>query len=349
MGYNYFDPQVWYRWDSGHYLHIAKEGYEFFPCAGNFGYSDDATEFCGNTGWFPGYPYLIKVLSIFQIDLIQLGSLVSKFFYFSSIFLCLLIADIKAISFRSVIFTLLSTFALGFIYYNAIFPMSMVLFFALLGMYLILNSRYVGAGYCCFVASFIYPTGFLLTLVFIAFLLYKSLLESTFKVYFQYSFFIAICGLCGILYVFGIFEYQVDEWKAFILVQGKYGHGIHNPYEDIVSLVNRLSIKDFRISDTISYQSFFAIFGYIILTVLFVIKKMYHEAVYFLTYIYISAYLIFPWIVGGDLSMYRSESLLFPYVLMLKDVKAQYLSILLIIVLTIGVAMSYLFFRSVLI
>src|SRR5688572_5302295 len=58
----YFNASSWVRWDSGHYLHIAGKGYEFFPCAGKFGYPDTATEHCGNTGWFPGYPLLVGAL-----------------------------------------------------------------------------------------------------------------------------------------------------------------------------------------------------------------------------------------------------------------------------------------------
>ena len=50
---------TWGRWDSGQYLPIADKGYIYERCAGvaNRGPED----WCGNAGWFPGYPYLMRV------------------------------------------------------------------------------------------------------------------------------------------------------------------------------------------------------------------------------------------------------------------------------------------------
>src|SRR6516162_9805571 len=47
----------WVRWDSYWYLRIATGGYRLEPCAGG------ASMFCGSTGWFPGYPALIAVVT----------------------------------------------------------------------------------------------------------------------------------------------------------------------------------------------------------------------------------------------------------------------------------------------
>ena len=60
-------------------------------------------------------------------------------------------------------------------------------------------------------------------------------------------------------------------------------------------------------------------------------------------------YELFPWIVGGDVSMYRSESLLLPFVFLLKDLKTPWMISLLAVLLSVGCMMSYLFFTYVLI
>ena len=49
-----FSAAPWLRWDSFHYLSIAKDGYTAQTC-GEF--------ICGNTGWFPLYPALIRLVA----------------------------------------------------------------------------------------------------------------------------------------------------------------------------------------------------------------------------------------------------------------------------------------------
>ncbi|HEY1416701.1 MAG TPA: hypothetical protein VGF41_02315, partial [Myxococcaceae bacterium] len=50
---------TWRRWDSGHYLDIAARGWELFSCAWLGGRPQDA---CGNSAWFPLYPWLLRPL-----------------------------------------------------------------------------------------------------------------------------------------------------------------------------------------------------------------------------------------------------------------------------------------------
>ncbi|WP_159045976.1 hypothetical protein [Streptomyces sp. WM6372] len=57
----YWSPQSRRRWDSEHYLSIAKTGYEMFRCRDR--YPDFPDVVCGNVAWFPGYPMGIRALS----------------------------------------------------------------------------------------------------------------------------------------------------------------------------------------------------------------------------------------------------------------------------------------------
>lgn len=50
------------QWDGQHYLSIARDGYEMFPCPGMPGY------ICGNIGWFPFYPVVSAIVSLFGVD-----------------------------------------------------------------------------------------------------------------------------------------------------------------------------------------------------------------------------------------------------------------------------------------
>jgi len=55
------------QWDGQHYLSIARDGYEIFPCPWNPGY------ICGNIGWFPFYPLVGRLVEqlvgFFGIDI----------------------------------------------------------------------------------------------------------------------------------------------------------------------------------------------------------------------------------------------------------------------------------------
>ena len=59
-GYDTMRPGSWARWDAGHYLSIARNGYELFTCDA-IGYSPD--EWCGTAAWLPGYPWLMRYAS----------------------------------------------------------------------------------------------------------------------------------------------------------------------------------------------------------------------------------------------------------------------------------------------
>lgn len=49
------------RWDSEHYLSIAKTGYEMFWCRERYANFPDVM--CGNVAWFPGYSMVVRAFS----------------------------------------------------------------------------------------------------------------------------------------------------------------------------------------------------------------------------------------------------------------------------------------------
>ena len=348
LDYGYFNSTNWLRWDSGHYLQIASKGYELFPCAGKFGFPLNSTEICGNTGWFPGYPLLIKLFGYLFKDEIIIAGVLSKIFYFLSLFMVLKIMDIRKYSLKNIIFLCIPAFSFGFIFYNAIFPMSAVLFFALSGIYFFLRRKLWLTGLFCFLAAFFYPTGFLLSFVFAITILIGS--HETFKLKAVKLLIPLAMGGLGVLAVFSIFQITVNDWSAFIEVQAKYGHSFQSPIKNIGSFLRNASIfNSFSINHFIHYQSILIISGYIALSFFFFYRRMYENELYLLTYIYITLFLIFPWTISGELSRCRAESLLFPFVFLLKETKIRWIALILILLLGLGIPVSYLFFTSVLI
>jgi hypothetical protein len=157
-------------------------------------------------------------------------------------------------------------------------------------------------------------------------------------------------GALGILSVFLIFEITVDDWSAFMRVQAKYGHNFMNPIKNIgLFFKNNPALSSYSINNFSSYQSMLIILGYILTMILFFVKRMFRNELYLWTFIFISLFLIFPWAIGGPVSRYRSEGLLLPFVFLLKDAKAKYISVVLFFLLLIGLPMCYLFFNSFLV
>ena len=62
------DEKIYAQYDAGHYLYIAETGYECFKCFEKFGGNWNKNEWCGNAGWFPGYPFTIKLVNLFIND-----------------------------------------------------------------------------------------------------------------------------------------------------------------------------------------------------------------------------------------------------------------------------------------
>ena len=66
--------RTWVRWDSGLYLSVAEHGYHLFRCRslvygrGNW---------CGNAGWFPAYPWLVRGLHLLDVPFAQAGLAIS--------------------------------------------------------------------------------------------------------------------------------------------------------------------------------------------------------------------------------------------------------------------------------
>lgn len=324
-------------------MSIAQTGYTYFSCAGKFWFPENSTEWCGNAGWFPGFPILIRITGFFSEDLVLVGSLLTKTFYFLSLVLVARIANLRGIAWANFIYLSIAAFFFGSIYYSAVFPISSVIFFALVGFYFYQRGNMWITGFCCFLAALFYPTGFLLAFVFT--LTYLIADPRAFIQKIPRASIPLVCGGLGSVLVFIIFQIAVGDPLAFIHVQAKYGHTFENPFKMIAGAFSFANFSaEEPIKNATHFQSFFVLIGYALATILFFKKKMYRNTLNLWSYIYFSMYLIFPWCLGGDLSRYRAEALLMPCVFLLKDLNSDWNALILGYMLMIAIPMSYLFF-----
>jgi hypothetical protein len=323
-GHQFWNPFTWLRYDSGHYLTIADKGYEFFSCAGKFGYPLDAKEWCGNTGWFPGYPVLISLLT-------QTGLAPESAAWFITLFSLIFVAagvarlsGFTKFNASGMVLMALAATWFGSIYYAALFPVSLLLTFLIWGIYFLNINKSHWVVLLSLGAALSYSTGFLTG----AALGLASLfvIQETKRKWMTCLFCMA-AAFSGLAMYFLHLHYAVGYWNAFLLVQEKYGHGLRVP---VVSMVQHLFKVPFGadITTVMAYvQTTLVLILYIFLVVFFIRRKLYQNPVYLTAFIVMSAYLWFPWTIGGNLSRYRSESLLLPGILLLNQssLKLRYL------------------------
>jgi len=348
MHYNYFNPENWARFDSWLYLQIADTGYEIFPCAGHFGYPADATEICGNCGWFPGYPLLISFFGLFFKNTLIIAGLLSKIFHLLSLYMLIGITNMQIFSLKNILILTIAAFSFSFVYFNAIFPISALLFFSLSAFYFYLKNNSWVTGLFCFLSSAFYPVGILLSAVFALSILLK--INLSLKKRITSLMIPATMGLLGFVFVLLFFQITVNDWAAFFKVQAKYGHGYNFPLVSMVSFFQKKPLfSNVTIESFVQYQSLLIIMGYTLLSIIFFYKRMYTNDFSLWVYIFISVFFLFSWSIEGDLSRYRQEALLMPFVLLVKETKIRWLAVILLWLLAMGIPISYLFFNGSLI
>jgi len=216
---DFLGTDLWKRFDSNHYLAISQYGYSLFPCTPEEYNGPNA--WCGTSGWLLGYPLLIKAISflftspewaaIFLSAILHIGSLILLWIGFLN-------STWKG---ESILCLLLAAFFPGQIYHHAIFPISLITFFALLFLYFMKKQNIIGAGLAAASACFSYPSGFLLLGIGFLYLL----IQKKFKA----AVLLVSLGSLGLGMVALVFQLQVGHWDAYLKIHHKYNHKISNP------------------------------------------------------------------------------------------------------------------------
>ena len=184
-GVDPLNPNAWVRWDSDLYLSIAQRGYYLERCGPGSHY--EGWQWCGNSGWFPLYAWMLKIAPGAWL------SLVFEALLLFVIWRWLLREKSLPALFLAAVFP-------GGIYQQAVFPISL---FLLLAVIFLVSERPEPAG----LAAMTYPTGFLLVPV--------ALMRRNWRAA------LAVC--IGFFAVMAVMRWQTGHWNAYFLAQDKYG------------------------------------------------------------------------------------------------------------------------------
>ncbi len=346
--FNYLSSRLWARWDSRLYLSIARHGYTLKSC-GLAHSAYPASDWCGNSGWFPGYPALIWVLERLGLPGHDAGVAISSVFGFAMLAVlwnCFLIRRRDA---SSVLALALAAFFFGQVYQRAVFPISMELFFLLLVLWLAPRQRWLGAGLACAAAAFTYSTGFLIAPAVAAWVLWD---RSVWPARAKAAAIALLCALTtvGFLAVLAIQRLATGVWGAFFLVQRKYGyHQLGFPVTKFAWTVDPLLRYGLGWNEVPSAQTLLVAAWCLCLVAAVVLHRRQLEAVDRLVLSATLWFWLFPLALGGHVHLYRSEALLLPSVLLARRLPLPVQALFLLIMVVLAYLMSVLFFQGTLV
>ena len=342
--FDYFSPATWTRWDSFLYLRIAAHGYTFFSCARLHIFSP--ADWCGNAGWFPGYPTVVWTFERLGLSGPVAGVVISSAFGFAMLALLWNGFLTQRRDASSVLALGMAAFFFGQVYQRAVFPTSMEIFFLLATVWLAARHQWLAAGLAGAAAAFTYPIGFLIGAAVATWVV----LDRSVRTLRDKAIAIALSGgltAMGVLAVLIVQHADTGVWGAFIKVQRKYHYqGLHLPTAKFLATVRPLFHHSLGLLQAPRVETVLVAAFCLCLLAGVVVHRGGLEP---LDRLVVSAsvwFWLFPLTVGGDLKLYRSEALLLPSVLLARRLPVVLQAIFLLIMVVLAYFMSVVFFQG---
>jgi len=300
----------WVRWDARHYIDIAADGYRLLSCEQVAGYAPQ--DWCGNAGWFPGYPALLKPLLLLGLPAAAAAALVSGLFAFlalHALWTRFLDAEPSPKAYGALA---LAALAPGAVYQHAAFPISLLLFLQLRALDAFARERFLAAGLFGAAAAFTYPSGALLGLVMLA---YAAWIRRPATALLPLSLTAAGTGLVLLLH-----QLVVSDWQAFFKIQKKYGFGASWPQHTLLERLRPLFDPEGTLYPAL--QTLLVLLLMLAVAVGLVLAGKRYDARERLVSLHALSYWLFPLVLGGGLSLHRADALLMPAALLSRRLPA---------------------------
>jgi hypothetical protein len=214
-------------WDVKHYLDISEIGYQVHPCTpgvdGNLG------DICGNPGWFPMWPLMVKLFRPILGGSSQVTFIGLTFLFTLAGFLLLFRFIEKSYGYKAALFTLIALiFSPAGFYMLTGFPYALFLLLFMLYLFLLYSSpgwgRSVGLFIIAMMLSLTYPTGILIAVVPLVWLIFdkeNKFSAKSFKEWSKAALYI-FPFLLGMLLLWLYFYVKFDDFFLQLHFQAKY-------------------------------------------------------------------------------------------------------------------------------
>ena len=354
-GYDFFLVRTHARWDSGNYLKIAGHGYSLAHCVPKVGNPFTAADWCGTVGWFPLYPLAMRLIGTLSLGAPRAGLLLAELFALGSLGLVwwLLGASLRPATLACL--ALAAVFP-GSIYEHALFPVSLAVAAGLAFLGLAARRRWTAAGLAGAAAAAAYQPGVLLAAVVP---LWLPLVRRRFGLDLlpalgravQTSSLIVV----GLLAVMGLQQAETGRWDGFLLVEAKYGTGLHDPVDtwekNAVRQAPPAGADPARLlAGQVGPRDQFRLVTVVALVAVGVILTAGERTPLDLAVlVYVALFWLAPLVAGGHLAQYRVHALLTPAVLALRRLPAVVTGVLAVLAAVVAWRMAGLFYQYVLI
>ena len=336
-GFDASNPFTWRHWDSGHYLDIAARGWELFSCASLGGRPQDA---CGNSAWFPLYPWLLRPLMALGLRRETAGVWVSGLAALAMLVvlwnLLLRQRRLKGL----VVLAMAGVFP-GAVYAHAIFPTSLALLCMVRAGTALARGRWVLVGLSGGFLSMTYVTGVLLAVpnAIAAWLRTRALRPAL------VAGGLPVAGFGAVLLAQ---QLLVGHWDAWYRTYQKGLPAVAQPLAAFLAVVEPVLSQDLP-RRTIAFQAL-TVMGVLILgLVTTTVTRSWGDPPRAWAAMAALLFWAFPLFAGRGVSLYRADALVLPVLLLLVDLPVWVLTPLLLWFALLAEAMGELFFRNYLV
>jgi len=247
----------------------------------------------------------------------------------------------------------------GSIYEYALFPVSLALAASLLYLALLAVGRWTAAGIAGAASAAAYQTGILLTPVApLWLLLVRRRLGLDPALALGRAVHVSALVLVGLLAVMGLQQAEVGRWNGFLLVEAKYGTGLHNPATTFVNTVVRQAPPPGASGQSLAGQPAprdqFRLVTIIVpvpvpVAVAATLTAGEQTPLELAVLLYTALFWLAPLVAGGHLAQYRMHALLTPSVLLPRRLPAAVAGILALLSALVAWHMAGLFHHYILI
>ena len=332
-GWRLLDPGSYARWDTGHYLHIARTGYYVVQCkpsqlpvelrSGHY--------ICGTIGWFPGYPAAVRGLSEVTRMSVPIAAVVVAwtFWYLALVLMWRLLAGARSPATRWACL-LIAAFFPGQVYLASLFPISLCIAGILGCLYLALRTTRPVFAWLGFVAGFVAAYSYLTAIVLAPALVVTALVAYRGRQ--RWQLIIPATGaVAGFASVLLTMQIAVGQWDAYFVSVKKYDVGAHMPLDTLRDRLRPLwtPVGSARVLEVRSWQTLLALCFVLVAiaaTVAGIVRRDSDEArvsAFDLCFVMMAVGVwLVPYIAGGSASTYRSEAFVVVCVPLLRKLPA---------------------------
>jgi hypothetical protein len=370
-GTRYLTASAHERWDSALYLQIADRGYHMFVCNEDPHLAFYGTAWCGNAGWFPLYPWLIRAVHALTgwtdgtcaVLVTEAATLTAVLLFW---WLLVRVAEpvapdgwgvgLRGTGLRNAaLLALVAVFPVG-VYLHAVFPMSLTLAATLACLGLAVRQRPVAAGLAGAAAAAAYPLGIAAGLAAVVVMVTAGRQGR----HLAAAAVTAALSLAGLGLVFVTQQLTTGHWDAFFLSQDKYGGQRHDPVSAFVAMVTQpqgppigpptSAALNHRLDVSVRAEMWVSL-GLLLAGCAVVaaeaLRRRYRPLDAGLL-VFTAVTFVVPLFAGTQISQYRSHTLLLPGLLLLRRLPAAVLWALVLPAVVLAYRMGTLFYLKLL-